>query len=383
MAICALFLVAWLAWLAQFAGAGARDEDAPSTDFVVYWLASDLTLHGAPELAYDPEALNAGRNGVAGDATDAWLYPPVALLFVLPLALLPLAGAFAAWVVATGAVLISAVRRIWPGATLTWLALAFPATMFNAINGQSGLLAAGLFAWGMVLLRGRPVVAGAVLGLLAFKPQFLPLVLIALLAGGRRRALVATLGSAGAFTVVSVLALGVEPWRAFIDGVPETASMVYDGVSPLQKMQSVTAMLLLTGSGDAVAKAAQALVLAGCAGFIAWLWRRDAAFEYKAAGLGLAVLLATPYVYHYDLALLGVAMLFYGARAQASGWRRWDREALALAWLTPLLGFVLGSVTSVIIGPFVFLALGALVARRVQDERQGLEEKAAHLALAA
>jgi hypothetical protein len=383
MAICALFLLAWLAWLAQFAGAGARDEDAPSTDFVVYWLASDLALEGSPELAYNAEALNQGRESIAGDARDAWLYPPVALLLVLPLALLPLAGAFAAWVVATGALLLSAVRRIWPDATVTWLALAFPATLFNAINGQSGLLAAGLFAWGMVLLRSRPLAAGTVLGLLAFKPQFLPLVLLALLAGGRRQALITTLGSAAAFTAVSVLALGIEPWRAFIDGAPDTASMVYHGVSPLQKMQSVTAMLLLAGSGDAVAKAVQAVVLAGCAGFVAWLWRRDAAFEYKAAGLGLAALLATPYVYHYDLVLLGLAMLFYGARAQAMGWRRWDREALALAWLTPLLGFVLGSATSVIIGPFVFLALGVLVARRVQQERVGVAERSACLALAA
>jgi hypothetical protein len=61
-------------------------------------------------------------------------------------------------------------------------------------------------------------------------------------------------------------------------------------------------------------------------------------------------------------------MLWYGARAQAAGWQRWDREALALAWLTPLLGFVLGSATSVIIGPFVFLALGALVTRRAVSQ---------------
>jgi hypothetical protein len=383
MAICALFLIAWLVWLAQFAGAGARGDDAPSTDFVVYWLASDLTLRGSPELAYDAEALNQGREGVAGEAKDAWLYPPVALLLVLPLALLPLAGAFAAWVIATGAVLMSAVRRIWPDATVTWLALAFPATLFNAINGQSGLLAAGLFAWGMVLLRGRPVAAGAVLGLLAFKPQFLPLVLLALLVSGRRQTLLACLGSAAAFSAASVVVLGLEPWRAFIEGVPDTASMIYDGVSPLQKMQSLTAMLLLAGSGDALAKLAQAVVLAGSAGFVAWLWRRDAAFEYKVAGLGLAALLATPYVYHYDLELLGVAMLWYGARAQATGWRRWDREALALAWLTPLLGFVLGSATSVIIGPFVFLALSALVTRRVEEERAGEAKKAGHLALAA
>jgi hypothetical protein len=76
-------------------------------------------------------------------------------------------------------------------------------------------------------------------------------------------------------------------------------------------------------------------------------------------------------------------MLWYGARAQATGWRRWDREALALAWLTPLFGFVLGSATSVVVGPFVLLALGVLVARRAQQERAGVAEKAAHLALAA
>jgi hypothetical protein len=381
--LCAVFLVGWLAWLAQFAGVRAGDTDAPSTDFVVYWLASDLVLSGSPELVYDAKALNAGRDGVAGEANDAWLYPPPALLLVAPLALLPLAVAFGAWVLATGSLLLTAVRRLWPDATVFWLALAFPATLFNAMSGQSGLLTAALFAWGMLLLRTQPVVAGAVLGLLAFKPHFLPLVMVALLVSGRRQALVACLGSGLAFAAVSLAVMASGTWQAFFEGVPGTASLVYDGVSPLEKMQSVTAMLLLAGSGATVAQTGQALASLAALAYVVWLWRRHAAFEFRVTGLGLAMLLATPYVYHYDLTILGVAMLFYAVRAHARGWRRWDQQALALAWFAPLAGFIVGGVASVIIGPFVFVALAALVALRMREEATVAREQPSPLLAAA
>ena len=160
--------------------------------------------------------------------------------------------------------------------------------------------------------------------------------------------------------------------------------MLYEGVSPLQKMQSVTAMLLLAGAGATAAQAIQAAVALGAIGFVAWLWRRDAAFEYKAAGLGLAALLASPYVYHYDLTLLGVAMLWYGRRARAIGWQRWDRQAIALAWLTPMLAFALGSTASLVVTPALLLAFVALVIGRVRaDEGATMHSRAPALPAAA
>ncbi len=47
-----------------------------------------------------------------------------------------------------------------------------------------------------------------------------------------------------------------------------------------------------------------------CATAVIRLWRSGAAYELKAAGLAAATLLATPYLFVYDLPILAVAMAF-------------------------------------------------------------------------
>jgi hypothetical protein len=43
---------------------------------------------------------------------------------------------------------------------------------------------------------------------------------------------------------------------------------------------------------------------------LAWLWRSRVAFELKAAALAAGALLATPYLFMYDLVVLAVAVAF-------------------------------------------------------------------------
>jgi len=44
--------------------------------------------------------------------------------------------------------------------------------------------------------------------------------------------------------------------------------------------------------------------------WLVWLWRRPVPFELKAAALAAGALLATPYLYMYDLVALAVAVAF-------------------------------------------------------------------------
>jgi hypothetical protein len=366
------FLVLWGFWFAQFLGLG--DGNAPNVDFIVYWTAAKLGAAGDAVLAYDPARFEAEQIEAVGDDADGfpWIYPPVALLLVLPLSLLPYGTAFGAWLLAIGAVFLTALRRLANDKTSLWLAMAFPATLFNLIIGQAGLLTAGLFAWAMLLLPARPVLAGALLGTLAFKPHFVPLILLALLAGRQVKALAATLGSGGALVAVSLVAFGAGPWREFLFHLTDSADMLYDGTFPVAKMQSITALVLALGGSDLASQIVQVVASISAAAFVFWLWRGDTAFEYKAAGLGLASLLATPYVYHYDLTVMGVAMLFLTSRARMTGWLPWEQPLLALAWFTPIISFVLGLTISFTIGAPVLLALAGMLMRRV------LYEDAAH-----
>jgi len=366
----AVFLLFWLVWFARFIDTGSAGSQAPKVDYIAYWAAAKLTLDGQPTLAYDDAAVKQTQTDEIGSSVDGlpWLYPPFALLIFLPLALLPYAASFAAWLLVSGAIMLSAVRRIARAPWGVWLALAFPATAFNLISGQAGMLSAGLFAWGMLLLPKRPVLAGAVLGMMAFKPHFVPLILLALFAGRQKQALLSTLGSAAAISLASLALFGTGPWQAFLSDLPHTTDLLFQGVFPVQKMQSVSAMALSFGLGAVPTQALQAVTTLSAAAFVVWLWRRDTAFEYKVAGLGLAALLATPYVYHHDLTVLGVAMLYFALRARESGWQRWEREAVAIAFFLPLASFVLGTVTGVTVGAVVLLALSAVLIRRVSYE---------------
>jgi Glycosyltransferase family 87 len=365
----AVFMLFWAAWFVRFFDTGSPDSTAPKVDYIAYWAAAKETAHGHATLAYDDEVVKQLQTEEIGSSVDGlpWLYPPFALLIFLPLALLPYAASFAAWLLVSGAIMVSAVRRIAPRWGV-WLALAFPATAFNLISGQAGMLSAGLFAWGMLLLPKRPVLAGAILGLMAFKPHFVPLILLALFAGRQKQALVSTLGCAAALSVASLALLGSGPWQAFLSDLPHTTDLLFNGVFPVQKMQSVSAMAISLRLGPAPTQAIQAVATLSAAGFVLWLWRRDTAFEYKVAGLGLAALLATPYVYHHDLTVMGVAMLFFAVRAHAIGWQRWEREAVAVAFFLPLASFALGTITDVTVGAVVLLALTAILIRRVRYE---------------
>jgi hypothetical protein len=297
------------------------------------------------------------------DTVQPWLYPPVAFFLVLPLSMLPFAPSLVAWVVATGALALSAVRRIAieRGQALV-LAFAFPATFANILVGQNGLLTAGLLAWGLMLLKDRPVLAGATLGLLAYKPQFFPLILIALFASGQKRAAISCAGTVIALSATSLILFGPGSWSGFLTQGDSLGEALFSGEVTLSKVQSVAASLLLMDVTPALAKLGQLVTSLGCAALVIWLWRKDTSFEYRAAGLALAILLASPHSYHYDLTLLGLAALWLGVRFQVDGWWRWDAEALLLAWFAPLTYAVVGFA----VAPLVIPAVMAVLVRRVQ-----------------
>src|SRR4029077_20364009 len=79
------------------------------------------------------------------------------------------------------------------GADPLWLllALAFPAVLINVGHGHNGFLTAALLGGGLVVLDRRPLPAGILFGLMAYKPQFGLMIPIALAAGGYWRSFAA------------------------------------------------------------------------------------------------------------------------------------------------------------------------------------------------
>jgi len=136
-------------------------RDPYQMDFISYWAAGKLGLHGQAPLAYDVVAHHRIELEATAVGQIPFGYPPAFLLVAAPFALLPYPQAAALWVILTWAAYAAAVRFWAPKAF--WLAMAMPPLLINAITGQAGFLLAALFIAGMALLPKRPLLGGLLL----------------------------------------------------------------------------------------------------------------------------------------------------------------------------------------------------------------------------
>src|SRR6185312_10453977 len=142
-------------------------------------------------------------------------YPPLYLLLVAPFALLPVALSLLLSQLAQFALLAWGLRKLAPDRSYLFLLLGVllaPAASNNVVAGSNAVLVAALTVSGFALVGTRPLLAGALLGVLVFKPQYAPLPFLALLAMGECRALAAAIASAAALCVLSALLFGPQIW---------------------------------------------------------------------------------------------------------------------------------------------------------------------------
>jgi hypothetical protein len=343
----------------------APDGSGVAADFVGVWAAGKLALAGHAAAAYDwpvHKLVEASAVGHPFDGYYSWPYPPTFLLVAAALSLLPYPAAFLLWVFATFPAYLVAIRVIVGDRIGYLLAAAFPAVLSNFIDGQNGFLTAGLIGGALVLLENQPVAAGALIGLLSFKPHLGLLFPVALAASGRWRAFAAaaivTTLTAGA----SWLAFGGASWQDFFAGLGHSSqAFLANDYADWSKFQTAFGLTRTLGGSEALAWTAQITVSLIAAGAITALWRRDtAAYEIKAAALSTGAILATPYLYTYDLVILAVPLAFLFRLGRARGFLSQEAAGIGAACLL------------ILIFPFVKLPVGfaavlivaTLIARR-------------------
>ncbi len=82
------------------------------------------------------------------------------------------------------------------------------------------------------------------------------------------------------------------------------------------------------------------------------------------AALAAAALLFTPFLYIYDLTVLGVPLAWAAAQGARLGWLRGEKSLLAILYILPPIAYGLGLGLHIIVGPFFVLALLVLIERR-------------------
>lgn len=336
------------------------------TDFLSFWAASSLLWDGHAAAAYDHTALHAVQMTIAGPDVPlyTWLYPPPAFLVVAPLAALPYMPMLLVWLTTTLAANLSALRHLLPDHRAILPVLAFPPVLITIGHGQNAFLSAALLGWGLILLPRRPLLAGAITGLLIYKPHLGILLPVAFLAAGNWRAIVGAALSSVGMIVLSAILLGPEVWTAFLAKSAFAREVLEQGFVPWSKMIGTFAASRLLGASVAVAWGLQAIVTVGTAAVVWIIWRRPGAYPLKVAALATGTLLATPFALDYDATLLGLALAALIADAVRSGFRDWEISSLAVIWLLPLLWRPVATGTDVSLAPVTLLGLLTVVALR-------------------
>lgn len=366
------------------------------TDFSNVYAAGTFVLDGEPAAPFDPRLQHAREQIIFGANTPfyGWHYPPFFLALAAVLALLPYQLALLVWQGTTLLLYLLAIRAIvsslpsplWgrstgrrpvgvrvdvaSGNTSTsglWLllALAYPAAFVNLGHGHNGFLTAALIGFALIQLDRRPVLAGVLFGLLAYKPQFGLMIPLVLVSTGRWRTVFAAAVTVAALMLAATLVFGIDTWHAFFRFAEYTRVIVLEtGETGWHKIQSVFSWARMWGASVPLAYAVQGAVTLAVAATLIWLWRSSASFALKAAALCLAAILATPYSLDYDLMVLAPAIAFLTLDGLSRGFSPWEKSALAFLWIVPLVARGIAQVTFIPLGVIAMLAMFALVLRK-------------------
>jgi alpha-1,2-mannosyltransferase len=359
-------------WVALADGLVDRSGKPIGTDFSNVWAAGKLVLDGKSAAPYDPVRQHeAEREAFGGREVPfyGWHYPPLFLIVAAGLALLPYGWALLAWMALTLPAYLVVIRNIVPRPETPLVAAAFPAVLVNVGHGQNGFLTAALIGGSLLLLDKRPTLAGVLIGLLVYKPQFGLMIPLVLAATARWRVIASATMTVLAAGILTLALLGPEVWLAFARSTTYTRVVVIESIG-WPKIQSLYSAVRMWGGGVETAYAAQGALALIVAASLVWLWRRPAAEDLKAAALSCACLLTTPYVLDYDLVVLGVAIAFFIRFGLANGFREYEISVLSLAWAVPLVTRGVAGAVGIPLGLIVMLLLYALTLWRAADPVQ-------------
>jgi hypothetical protein len=337
-----LSLIAW-AMLASYFVIGREGHldwtgHALGRDFINYWSAGHMIWAGQIPDIFDPRRFLGHEHALFDPRLPFhfWSYPPPNLFLVAPLGFTSYFVGLALWSLA-GLVALAPAVRLWT--RHNWLRLLLvlsPAVPTNIGLGQNGAFTAALLIAGLCLIDTRPALAGALLGLLIFKPQIAVLLPVVVLAGRRWRTLWAAAAVVVAVLLLSWLAFGTDAWKGFFGPTLTTQGiMLKQGRGPFMWMMPSAYMAARALKFSApMAGLIQAPFSLAAIGVVWFEWsRKGRPLELRAATTMIATFVATPQAFNYDLIPACAAALVL--------WRRdpiaWLGLGLAmLVWATPV-----------------------------------------------
>jgi hypothetical protein len=328
-------------------------------DFTIFLTGAHLLLDGhAPDL-YSIAAQTAMQHTLTGPVTYPggvlpFNYPPyVAALFV-PVALFPANVAFyiwltVQWIVLGGwAVWVMRSFRSWgedAPSLLIFAIFSFAPIIEALLMGQMSIVSVVLWWWAFVGWRaGKDLQLGTAVALAAFKPQMVLLLVVALFAQKKWRALAVASVMQALLWIAAILLGGFGIFTSYIDMLRLSASTVgtlgfYPGAMPNLR-GLLTIMGISTDISLWVALIAWLLSLA--ATYLIWS-RPTWGFAERFGLTAMLAVLFSPHLYTHDAALLILAVI-------CSQLSEGGRPKRTLAQVYPFFALLFLSVYALVLG---------------------------------
>lgn len=273
------------------------------SDFYYFWDAGANVLAGQPERAYTTHMTPLG---------ELWPLPhPPPFLLIAPLfALMPVQVSLLLFLSVSGILYVATARQPLR------IALANPTVPYNVKWAQTGFLTSAILFGGLNFIKRRPLIAGAILGLMIIKPHLGVFIPVALASGRQWKAFAAAAASSALLILLAAIAFGPEIYLAWLKSIGHFGGVLPERFWEWSQLSSTYAFLRWWGLNSPAAFVGQALTAVAGGLLVAQSWRRD--WHSKAAILAAATMLVPPYLCSHDAVMMVVPL---GVIAARSLWR--------------------------------------------------------------
>jgi hypothetical protein len=282
-----------------------------------FWIAGKLAIEGQVDAIYNHSAfMSAVRDMLGADAgLHVFPYPPPALLFTALFGWLPYGTTLLLWSVAGMLAFMLAATSWKTNHQLALLAALAPLSFCNIVLGQNGLLSAALFLGGLRLAHTRPILAGVLIGCLAFKPTLAILLPLALLVEKRWMVIISSAITLSILCVLPALIWGKSVWYDYLQhAVPFQQQLLEQGtgLAQLMKLTGFMSVKLLGFDNHLAYQIQSGFMLVSLALVFSYGVRRKVKNQFDGQDitlLAIATLLMLPYAHFYDMALITGGLL--------------------------------------------------------------------------
>jgi arabinofuranan 3-O-arabinosyltransferase len=347
----------WSAAAFDFSTSGLLDRagNVKCQDLLPLYVSGLLIHEGRSDQLFNSEVFSRELHATAPVPSGVqlpFLYGPQVALAFAPFSRLSFSEAAWLWVAVTMLLYLACCYAIWKTCLnlrayrklVVILAIAFPPFFHFVLRGQISSLVLACFVAAFLAFRGgHKFFAGAALGLLIFKPQFVMALPLIFLASGDWKSFAGSLAGASIELGCTWWYFGSSVMRAYfkmVMEIPQKLALAEPGPSAAQmhSLRSFWGLLVPSpGLSFALYVASSAAVLS----VAALCWRSGKPLPLRFSVVALAAVLVNPHLFVYDLVVLAVPLLLVADWSVGSASNLWAGKTgvlLYLMFILPLLG---------------------------------------------